>query len=77
MIQPILQPMLPIWNICLQMRYEIFYFILNSQDICFYLLLSLLSEKLIHSFPKLLELSYSMWIQNSPPDQSRDENWQT
>nr|DAQ88668.1 MAG TPA: hypothetical protein [Caudoviricetes sp.]DAS13322.1 MAG TPA: hypothetical protein [Caudoviricetes sp.] len=74
MIQPILQPLLPIWNICLQMRYEIFYFVMNSQDICFYLMLSLLSERLISLFPKLLELSCSTWISERPPNRSREES---
>lgn len=57
-MSPILQPMRPIWNICLIMRYELLYFVMNHREICSYLMLCLRSEKLIHLLPKLLELKF-------------------
>ena len=58
-MSPILQPIVPIWNICLNMRYEILYFILHNQDLLLYLMLCLLSEKLITLLPTLLELKFT------------------
>ncbi len=75
-MSPILQPMRPIWNICLIMRYELLYFILHSQEICLYLMLYLLSEKLIHLLPKLLESKFSTLIHERPPSRLREDNLQ-
>lgn len=73
-MSPILQPMLPIWNICLNMRSELLYCIMNYLEITSYLMLCLLSEKLISSLPKLLESKFSTLMQERPPNRLREEN---